>query len=166
MRKSLIAGVLAASMAMPVLAIAAPVSAATGQSCNPTAKRNISLPGFADISVSVKLCVQRLSSTRVRVAPTVSWGTYLARSHKRFNSFSIYVAVQRYQVTRTHTTYTKLASEMNSHGNGSDNLLFADLSGTAATARGLWDGYVQLKYDVANDGKGSATWSLRTSYIN
>jgi hypothetical protein len=160
MRKSLIAGALAASMAAPILVTATPASAATWQTCNNTVKRNISLPGFADISVSVKLCVQRLSSTRVRVYPTVSWGSYLTKSRKRFNSFSIYVEVRRYGVTKAHANYTKLAKEMNAHGKGSDNLLFTDATGNAAKVRGLWNAYAQLKYDVANDGKPSTTWTL------
>jgi hypothetical protein len=45
-------------------------------------------------------------------------------------------------------------------GRGSDNLLFTDATGKAASARGGWTAYAQLKYDVADDGKSASSWTL------
>ncbi|MFD0731575.1 hypothetical protein [Planotetraspora mira] len=138
------------------------VSHAQAASTCRSSSKSFNLPGKADQSMTINLCVSRTGpGGRPRATADVKWGSWDTKaSRKRFNSIKVQLRLERSDVSKGSLSH-ELASSLNAHADGSSPYIY--LVDTTSTLRGGWSADATVTYDIADDGKSPATWDVTGS---
>jgi hypothetical protein len=155
------------------LALAAPAQAAGTTQCK-TSSKSFPLPGKPDVRVNLNICIQYTGSSggyRYYKAwlNKASWdGTSWYTGGKRFNHFSVLMYAQSGSTTVKNCSYgiceqRDVSSAINNSERGSQTYS-SGASGYGIayvkTKKRYWTADATAYYDIADDGKPTASWGL------
>lgn len=133
--------------------------AANGSACRQQDK-SFSIPGKPDISVTINLCVER-NNGRHRAVADVSWGSWAGVPKNAFDNFNVKIRLERYDRDQK-TRSVNLTPYINAPDRYAHHITI-ETAWSTSSADGGWTSDGAVSYNINNDGKGDATWSLHGS---